>query len=100
MSLKEHQFSVQYVALAITALAAYLSIARILVGPSMMVVGIVLLLFWFALVFFLLTCPPEIAPRRHNLPTQRLSFRWRLAAAGVAAMTISLLAMMWALRTS
>lgn len=97
MRLQQHQFSVRYLVIGISAVAVYLGVAR-MVEPKIVGVGVVLLLFWFPLVLILATRPPEIAPRPTNRPIQRESLRWRIAFAALIAMTISLFALIWVAR--
>jgi len=95
---KDHQFSVRFVAVGIAVFATYLGLARLLVVPAVIGLGLVFFLFWFTLSFFLLTRPPELDSALRKRPGPELSLRWRLVASCVVGMVVSLLVMIWAAR--
>jgi len=99
VTVKDRQFGIRFVAVIVAVFAAYLGLARLLFETAIIGLGLIFFLFWFALSFFLLTRPPEIDPAFRKVPGRTLALRWRLLAAGVAGMAISLLVMMWATRS-
>jgi hypothetical protein len=98
VTVKEHQFSLRFIALGIAVLATYLGLARVLFVPLIIRLGLVFFLLWFALSFVLLTRPPEPDPDLRGRPKRKLSLFQRLVASCVVGMVVSFLVMIWATR--